>query len=91
MELDAIQLKGHETMTIGIATTSGDSRVRHHIVTIVRHTIFAGEMFRMGAVLTVLLGKQSQCRAWYYGLRMIAHYVDLTTPVRIYVMSVKAW
>ena len=27
-ELDAIQLTGHQTMTIGIATTSGDSRVR---------------------------------------------------------------
>ena len=83
-ELDAIQLKGHETMTIGIATTSGDSRVLHH-------TIFAGEMFRTGAISTVLPGKQSQCRAWYYGLRMIAHYVDLTTPARVYVMSVKAW
>ena len=90
-ELDAIQLTGHQTMTIGIATTSSDVRVRHYIVTIVHHTIFAGEMFRMGAISTVLPGKQTQARAWYYGLRLIAHYVDLTVPTRVHVMSVKAW
>ena len=91
-ELDAIQLTSHhQTMTIGIATTSADARVRHYIVTIVHHTIFAGEMFRMGAISTVLPGRQTQARAWYYGLRMIAHYVDLTVPTRAHVLSVKAW
>lgn len=89
-ELCAIQLKGLETMTIGIATASGDSPVRHYIVTIVHHTMFAGEMFRMGAVTTVLPGKQRQCRSWYYGMRMIAHYVDLSVPVRVHELSVKA-
>ena len=34
-ELDAIQLTSHQTMTIGIATTSGDSRDRQGAVTTV--------------------------------------------------------
>ena len=72
-ELDAIQLKGHETMTIGTTSsrlcTTPSSRER----------CFGWEQ------------SQQCCRAWYYGLRMIAHYVGLTTPVRVYVMSVKAW
>ena len=71
--------------------TSGDSRLRRYVVTIVHHTIFAGEMFRMGAVTTVLPGKQTQDRVWFYGMRMVAHYVHLSIPVRVHVSSVKAW
>ena len=46
-------------------------------------------MYRMGAISTVLPGKQSVARAWYYGLRVIAHYVDLQSMVRVHVLSVE--
>ena len=63
----------------------------HDAITLLHHTLFGGEMYRMGAISTVLPGKQSVARAWYYGLRMIAHYVDLQSMVRVHVLSVKAW
>ena len=28
---------------------------------------------------------------WFYGIRMIAHYVDLSVPIRVHVLSIKAW
>ena len=63
----------------------------HDAITLLHHTLFGGEMYRMGAISTVLPGKQSVARAWYYGLRMIARYVDLQSMVRVHVLSVKAW
>ena len=89
--LDEISLRGHDALTIGIATTSADSRLRYYVVTILHHTIFGGEMYRMGAISTVLPGRQTRDRACYYALRMIAHYVDLTNMVRVHALSVKAW
>ena len=89
--LDEITLQPHDAITIGISTTSSDSRLKYYVVTLLHHTLFAGEMYRMGAISTVLPGKQTVARAWYYGLRMIAHYVDLQSMVRVHVLSVKAW
>ena len=89
--LDEITLQPHDAITIGISTTSSDSRLKHYVVTLLHHTLFAGEMYRMGAISTALPGKQTVARAWYYGLRMIAHYVDLQSMVRVHVLSVKAW
>ena len=89
--LDEITLQPHDAITIGISTTSSDSRLKYYVVTLLHHTLFAGEMYRIGAISTVLPGKQTVARAWYYGLRMIAHYVDLQSMVRVHVLSVKAW
>ena len=89
--LGEITLNAHDAVTIGVATTSKDSRLRRYVVTILHHTMFGGEMYRMGAISTVLPGRQTIERAWYYGLCVIAHYVDLTTMVRVHVLSVKAW
>ena len=89
--LDEITLQPHDAITIRLATASRDSRLKHYVVTLLHHTLFAGEMYRMGAISTVLPGKQPVARAWYYGLRMIAHYVDLQSMVRVHVLNVKAW
>lgn len=42
--LDELTIRANDAVTIGIATTSADPRVRHYVVTLVHHTIFAGEM-----------------------------------------------
>lgn len=44
-----------------------------------------------GAVTTVLPGKQSLERAWFFGLRLTAHYVDLTRQVKVQALSTRAW
>lgn len=77
-------------VTIGIAPTSSDPRLKHFVVAIV-HTLIDGELYRKGAVTTVLPGHQSTDRAWFYGLRLISHYVDLQVQVGVHVMSTKAW
>lgn len=77
-------------VTIGIAPTSGDPRLKHFVVASVHHTLIDGEMFRKGAVTTVLLGTQSMERAWFYGLRLVAHYVDLRHQVVVQVLSTRA-
>lgn len=84
--LDEITLKPNDAVTIGIAQTSKDIRLRHYVV----HTIFGGELYRVGAISAVLPGRQTIERAWYYGLRMLAHYVGLQTPARAHLVSGKA-
>ena len=65
-------------VTIGIAPTSADPRLKHFVVALVHHTLVDGELMRKGAVTTVLPGKQSTDRAWFYGLRLIAHLSNWT-------------
>lgn len=79
--LDELTIRTRDAVTIGIAATSADASVRHCVPSLLGRW----------AIAAVLPGKQTQERAWYYGLRMVAHYVDLNTPVRIHVLSVKAW
>ena len=88
---DEVKLVGHEVVTIGIGVTSADPRLKYFVVAIVHHTAFNGQLFRKGAVTTVLPGHQSLERAWFYGLRMIAHYVDLQMQVKVQVLSIRAW
>ena len=40
---------------------------------------------------TVLPGAQSLERAWFYGMRLMAHYLDLSKKVVVQVLSVRAW
>ena len=87
---DELRLKRQEVVTIGISTTSKDVRVRHFVVAIVHHVQLGGQLFRQGAVITVLPGRQSWERAWYYGVRMVAHYVDLQSPLVVHVSSTRA-
>ena len=49
-----------------------------------------GQLYRQGAVITVLPGRQSWERAWFYGVRMVAHYVNLQTPLVVHVSSTRA-
>lgn len=88
---DEVRLSGIDVVTIGIAPTSTDPRLKHFVVALVHHTMVDGELMRKGAVTTVLPGKQSADRAWFYGLRLIAHYVQLDMQVRVQVLSRKAW
>ena len=91
---DELQLKRQEVVTIGISTTSKDVRVRHFVVAIVHHVQLGGQLYRQGAVITVLPGRQSWERAWFYGIRMVAHYVDLQMPLVVHVSSTcahEAW
>ena len=81
---DEVRLSGIDVVTIGIAPTSTDPRLKHFVVALVHHTLVDGELMRKGAVTTVLPGKQSPDRAWFYGLRLIAHYVQLDMQVREY-------
>lgn len=79
---DEVRPRNSDVVTIGIATTSKDPRLKHCVVALVHHTHIGGELYRQGAVITVLPGKQSMERAWFYGLRMVAYYVDLTGIVK---------
>ena len=58
---------------------------------IVHHTQIGGQLFRQGAVVAILPGAQSWERAWYYGIRMVAHYVDLHQRIILHVQSTRAW
>lgn len=58
---------------------------------LVNHAGLGNELYRMGTVATVLPGKQTLERAWFYGLRMAAHYIGLSTQVKIHVRSTRAW
>ena len=88
---DEVKLQGIDVVTIGIAPTSTDPRLKYFVVAVVQHTMIDGELYRKGAVTTILPGQQSSDRAWYYGLRLISHYVDLHVPVRVHLQSRKAW
>lgn len=79
-----------DAVALGIAPTSTDPRLKHFAIALVHHTHFGGELFRKGAVTTVLPGRQPLERAWFYGLRLIAHYVDLERPVKVQVLSTRA-
>ena len=88
---DEVILQEHDKVTIGIAMTSKDVRLKHFVVALVHHTQVDGELYRKGAVTTVLPGIQSMERAWFYGLRLMAHYLDLSKKVVAQVLSVRAW
>ena len=88
---DELALKRQEVVTIGISTTSKDVRLRHFVVAVVHHVLIGGQLYRQGAVITILPGTQSWARAWYYGIRMVAHYVNLQQPVVVHVSSTTAW
>lgn len=60
-------------------------------VAMVHHTLLGGQLYRQGAVVAILPGRQTWERAWFYGLRMIAHYVDLQQRVVVHVNSARAW
>ena len=87
---DEVKLQGIDVVTIGIAPTSTDPRLKFFVVALVHHTMIDGELYRKGAVTAILPGQQSSDRAWYYGLRLISHYVDLHVPVRVHLQSRKA-
>ena len=86
-----MKVSNTSVFTIGIATTSKDPRLRHYVVALVQHAGLGQELYRLGVVATVLPGHQSLERAWYYGLRMAAHYINLSTQVKFHVLSAKAW
>ena len=50
-----------------------------------------GQLYRQGAAVAILPGKQTWGRAWYYGLRMVVHYVDLQQRMVVHVQSTRAW
>lgn len=79
-----------ECLTIGLAVTSHDPRLKHVVVAVVRHALRNGELFRLGcitAVTAVLPGSQTFQRGWFYGLKIAGHFVDLAEDVRVHVMS----
>eukprot|EP00913_Durusdinium_trenchii_P035843 g33540.t2 len=88
---DEMKVSNTSVFTIGIAATSKDPRLRHYVVALVQHAGLGQELYRLGVVATVLPGHQSLERAWYYGLRMAAHYINLSTQVKFHVLSAKAW
>ena len=88
---DEVRLHGIDVVTIGLAPTSADPRLKFFVVALVHHTMIDGELYRKGAVTMILPGHQSADRAWYYGLRLISHYVDMQLPVRAHVQARKAW
>lgn len=88
---DEAQIRHPDVVTIGIAGTSSDVRLKHFAVSIVHHTQLGGQLCRQGAVVAILPGKQTWERAWFYGLRMIAHYVYLQQRQVIHVQSKRAW
>ena len=88
---DEASIRHSDVVTIGIAGTSTDARLKHYAVSIVHHTQIGGQLCRQGAVVAILPGKQTWERAWYYGLRMAAHYVDLQQRLVLHVQSTRAW
>ena len=86
-----MNLQDTDKVTIGVATTSKDVRLKHFVVALVHHAQVDGVLYRKGAVTTVLPGAQSLERAWFYGLRLMAHYLDLSKKVVVQVLSVPAW
>ena len=60
---DEVVLQESDKVTIGIATTSKDVRLKHYVVALVHHTQVDGVLYRKGAVTTVLPGVQSLERA----------------------------
>ena len=67
------------------------STLAAEVIAIVHHVLLGGQLHRQGAVVTVLPGKQSWERAWFYGIQMAAHYVNLQNPVVVHVSSTRAW
>ena len=88
---DEVRLQRIDVVSIGIAPTSSDPRLKYFVVALVRQTMVDGELYRKRAVTTILPGQQSVDRAWYYGLRLISHYVDMQMQVRVHLQSRKAW
>ena len=88
---DEMKISNTAVFTIGIAATSKDPRLRHFVVALVQHAKLGEELYRLGVVATILPGHQSLERAWYYGLRMAAHYIKLSEQIRFHILSTKAW
>lgn len=88
---DEAQIPPQDVVSIGIASASTDTRLKRYAVSIVHHTQIGGQLYRQGAVVAILPGRQSWERAWYYGLRMIGHYVSLHQRIVVHVQSSRAW
>ena len=88
---DEARIISPDVVSIGISSTSTDCRLKHYAVAIVHHTQIGGQLYRRGAVVAILPGTQSWERAWYYGIRMVAHYVDLHQRIILHVQSTRAW
>ena len=84
---DEVRLRNQEIVTVGISTTSHDSRLKHYVVPLVHHTLGGVPH----AAVLCCPAKQAMERAWFYGLRMVAHYADLSNLVRIHALSKGAW
>lgn len=54
---DEARMYNSDVVTIGIAPTSTDPRLKHFIVALVHHTHIGGEPYRKGAVTTILPGE----------------------------------
>ena len=86
------KLSWESTLTSGHRVSSKcPPRLKHYVVALVHRAQVDGVLYRKGAVTTVLPGAQSLERAWYYGLRLMAHYLDLSKKVVVQVLSVRAW
>ena len=88
---DEARIHHPDVVTIAVASTSTDARLEHFAVAIVHHTQIGGQLYRQGAVVAILPGKQTWERAWMYGLRMIAHYVDVRQRQVVHAQSTRAW
>ena len=56
---DEARIQHPDVVTIGVAPTSTDGRLKHFAVAIVHHTQLGGQLYRQGAVIVILPGKQS--------------------------------
>lgn len=87
-----ISTGGAAVQAWGSWTTQDEARLHRHFayqcVALVHRTRIDGELYRKGAVTTVLPGKQLLGRAWFYGLRLIAC-VDLSRQIMVQVLSTR--
>ena len=84
---DEATIRHPDVVTIGGAGTSTDARLKHYAVSIVHHTQIGGQLYRQA----ILPGKQTWERAWFYGVRMAAHYVELQQRLVLHFQSTRAW
>lgn len=60
---DEARILHPDVVSIGVAITSTDVRLKHYAVAIVHHTQIGGQLYRQGAVIAILPGRQSWERA----------------------------
>lgn len=88
---DPLPLQKKECLSVGVAATSSDQRIRRIVMAVVHHTLKDGELHRLGCITAILPYEQSFQRAWFYALRVAGHFVDLSDDVCIHVMSALAF